>query len=138
MDWQALQDVVAVAETGSLSAASRRLNVSQPTVGRRIEQLEQQLGAMLFNRTAQGLSLTTVGESILNHAKQMEKQANALLPEDEKFTVSPHALRHTLMRRIAEDPKYGIHYTKAASGHKSDKYVWTYTEPGTEELEELD
>ncbi|TNF97858.1 MAG: LysR family transcriptional regulator, partial [Gammaproteobacteria bacterium] len=78
MDWRALQDVVAVAETGSLSAAARRLNVSQPTVGRRIEQLELQLGAVLFNRTAQGLSLTKVGENIINHARRMEEEALAI------------------------------------------------------------
>lgn len=78
MDWRALQDVVIVAETGSLSAAALRLNVSQPTVGRRIEQLEEQLGTMLFNRTARGLSLTKVGEDILNHAKQMEEGALAI------------------------------------------------------------
>jgi len=78
MDWRALQDVVTVAETGSLSAAARRLNVSQPTVGRRIEQLEEQLGTLLFNRTARGLVLTKVGEGILNHAKQMEEGALAI------------------------------------------------------------
>jgi DNA-binding transcriptional LysR family regulator len=75
MDWRALQDVVTVAETGSLSAASRRLNVSQPTVGRRIEQLEQQLGAVLFTRTAQGLLLTELGESIIENAKRMQEEA---------------------------------------------------------------
>jgi len=78
MDWRALQDVVAVAETGSLSAAARRLNVSQPTVGRRIEQLEDQLDTLLFNRTTRGLLLTKVGEGILNHAKQMEEGALAI------------------------------------------------------------
>jgi len=78
MDWRALQDVVTVAETGSLSAAARRLNVSQPTVGRRIEQLEEQLGALLFNRTARGLVITKVGEGILGHAKQMEEGALAI------------------------------------------------------------
>ncbi|RKZ70653.1 MAG: LysR family transcriptional regulator [Gammaproteobacteria bacterium] len=78
MDWRALQDVVTVAETGSLSAAARRLNVSQPTVGRRIEQLEEQLGTLLFNRTARGLILTRVGEGILSHAKQMEEGALAI------------------------------------------------------------
>ncbi|MCK5433565.1 MAG: LysR family transcriptional regulator, partial [Gammaproteobacteria bacterium] len=46
--------------------------------GRRIEQLEGQLGAQLFNRTAQGLSLTKVGESILNHARQMEEESLAI------------------------------------------------------------
>lgn len=78
MDWRALQEVITVAETGSLSAAAKRLNVSQPTVGRRIEQLEQQLGAVLFNRTARGLSLTSVGENILNHARRMEEEALAI------------------------------------------------------------
>ena len=78
MDWRALQDVVTVAETGSLSAAARRLNVSQPTVGRRIEQLEEQLGAILFNRTARGLVLTKVGAGLLNHAQQMEEGALAI------------------------------------------------------------
>jgi DNA-binding transcriptional LysR family regulator len=78
MDWRALQDVVTVAEMGSLSAAARRLNVSQPTVGRRIELLEEQLGALLFNRTARGLVLTRLGESILSHAKQMEEGALAI------------------------------------------------------------
>ncbi len=78
MDWRSLQDVAMVAETGSLSAAARRLNVSQPTVGRRIEQLEAQLGAQLFDRTAQGLTPTEVGESILNHARHMEEEALAI------------------------------------------------------------
>jgi DNA-binding transcriptional LysR family regulator len=78
MDWRAIQDVVTVAETGSLSAAARRLNVSQPTVGRRIEQLEEQLGALLFNRTARGLVITKVGEGILSHARQMEEGALAI------------------------------------------------------------
>ena len=60
------------------------------------------------------------------------------LPEDEHFTVTPHTLRHTLLRRITEDERYGIHMAMAASGHKSDKYIWTYTQPSDDELEELD
>lgn len=78
MDWRALKDVVAVAETGSLSAAARRLKISQPTVGRRIEQLEQELGAILFNRTAQGLILTKLGENIISYAKRMDEDALAI------------------------------------------------------------
>ncbi len=70
--------------------------------------------------------------------KRMEQQANAHLPEEEHFTVTPHALRHTLLRRITEDARYGIHMAMAASGHKSDKYIWTYTQPSDDELEELE
>ena len=100
MDWRALQNVVTVAETGSLSAAARRLNISQPTVGRRIEQLEQQLGAVLFNRTAQGLSLTKVGESILNHAKQMEEEALAI---ERAATVANQQLQGNVRVSLIED-----------------------------------
>ena len=75
MDWSSLRDFVAVAETGSLSGAARRLKISQPTVGRRIEQLEQQLNTILFNRSAQGLVLTETGEQILANARRMEEEA---------------------------------------------------------------
>ena len=75
MDWTAIQDFVAVAETGSLSGAARRLNVSQPTVGRRIEALEEQLNVMLFNRSAQGLRLTQAGELMLGNANRMQEEA---------------------------------------------------------------
>lgn len=78
MEWSALRDVVAVAETGSLSAAARRLGTSQPTMGRRIEQLEQQLNTLLFNRTSKGLVLTPVGEQILSYAENMAENANAI------------------------------------------------------------
>ncbi len=100
MDWRAIQDVVTVAEAGSLSAAACRLNVSQPTVGRRIEQLEAQLGARLFNRTVRGLTLTAVGENILNHAKQMEEAALAI---ERIATGSNQELRGNVRISLIED-----------------------------------
>jgi len=78
MDWSALKDFVAVVETGSLSGAARHLKTSQPTVGRRIEQLEQQLDTILFNRSAQGLVLTETGEQILENARRMEEESLAI------------------------------------------------------------
>lgn len=75
MEWTALRDFVAVAETGSLSAAARSLGSSQPTVGRRIEQLEKQLNTLLFNRTSQGLILTQTGERVLTYARRMSDEA---------------------------------------------------------------
>lgn len=75
MEWTALRDFVSVAKTGSLSGAARELGLSQPTLGRRIEQLEQQLNAILFNRTTQGLSLTETGEQILEYAERMSDEA---------------------------------------------------------------
>lgn len=78
MEWTALRDLVAVSETGSLSAAARKLGVSQPTVGRRIEQLEADLNTVLFNRTTKGLDLTETGLQILAYAQRMSEEAMAI------------------------------------------------------------
>jgi DNA-binding transcriptional LysR family regulator len=78
MDWTGLQDFIAVAETGSLSAAARQRGLSQPTIGRRIEHLERDLKALLFNRTPKGLTLTGTGERILAHARRMSEEALAV------------------------------------------------------------
>jgi DNA-binding transcriptional LysR family regulator len=59
-DWGLWRSFGAVVEAGSLSAAARRLGLSQPTLGRHIEALEGQLGVSLFERTLQGLNPTEV------------------------------------------------------------------------------
>lgn len=78
MDWSILRDFIAVAETGGLSQAARRLRVSQPTLSRRIAQLEAQLKAQLFQRTPRGLLLTDAGESVLAGARRVEEEALAI------------------------------------------------------------
>ncbi|MGN6156563.1 MAG: LysR family transcriptional regulator [Devosia sp.] len=57
-DWALWRSFAAVVADGSLSAAARRIGYSQPTLGRHIEALEQQLGITLFDRTLQGLKPT--------------------------------------------------------------------------------
>ncbi|GMR05884.1 MAG: LysR family transcriptional regulator [Gammaproteobacteria bacterium] len=115
MDWRALQDVVAVAETGSLSGAARLLNVTQPTVGRRIEMLEEQLGVLLFTRTAQGLLLTELGESILHNATRMYEDAQAI---ERKATGSNQQLSGSVRLSLIED--IGVHWLpdKLAQFHR--------------------
>lgn len=71
LDWSLVQSFVAVAETGSLSAAARRLNASQPTLGRHIRTLEDQLGLELFHRQARGFELTPKGQELLSPARAM-------------------------------------------------------------------
>ena len=78
IDWNLLRHFLAVAQTGSLSAASRRLGVSQPTVGRQIGDLEAQLDVVLFQRGARGFRLTEAGQSILESASRMEGEALAV------------------------------------------------------------
>jgi len=78
MDWSILRDFIAVAETGGLSQAARRLRVSQPTLSRRIAALEDQLKAQLFQRTPRGLLLTDAGEHVLAGARRVEEEALAI------------------------------------------------------------
>ncbi len=64
-DWNLIRVFVAVAETGSLSAAARALGSSQPTVGRHVDELEQTLGQILFVRGRRGYDLTEQGAALL-------------------------------------------------------------------------
>jgi len=78
MDWDDIRYFLAAARTGSLAAASRQLGSHQPTVGRRIDSLEKQLGVRLFQRHAQGLTLTEEGQHILQAAEAMGDAATML------------------------------------------------------------
>ncbi len=53
---------------------------------------------------------------------------------NDKFTVTPHVLRHTFLRWLAETK--GIQYAMKVSGHKTDRYIWRYVEPKEESLAE--
>jgi len=78
-DWTLMQSFLRVAEAGSLSAAARRMGISQPTVGRQIAALEKQCGQRLFLRGARGLSLTPAGARLRDAAAAMDQAAEAAL-----------------------------------------------------------
>jgi DNA-binding transcriptional LysR family regulator len=78
LDWSKVQAFVAVAETGSLSAAARELGTSQPTLGRQIKSLEEELEVTLFRRQARGLTLTENGTALLGPARAMRDAARAM------------------------------------------------------------
>ena len=77
--WDHYQTLLAVLETGSLSAAARELGLSQPTVGRHVEQLEQALGLPLFTRSPQGLNPTDFARDLKPHIQNMASAADAAL-----------------------------------------------------------
>src|SRR3954463_4184113 len=60
-----LHIVMAVAEAGSMTKAARKLAISHPVVSKTISDLEQTLEVKLFDRTAQGVELTTYGQALL-------------------------------------------------------------------------
>lgn len=77
-DWSLIQSFLAVAQTGSLSAAARKLGRSQPTLGRHIHTLEDQLGTPLFERHPRGLRLSETGRDLLAPAQHMADAMNQL------------------------------------------------------------
>ena len=72
-DWDDIKTFVAAAQTGSFGAAARRLKTTQPTVTRRIEDLELRLGAKLFDRGLRGVTLTRAGEMVYDRALTMQR-----------------------------------------------------------------
>jgi DNA-binding transcriptional LysR family regulator len=78
-DWDLYRTFLAVLDEGSLSAAARALDLTQPTVGRHVEQLEATLGAPLFTRSVAGLLPTEVALSLRPHAEAMASAAEALV-----------------------------------------------------------
>jgi len=70
---------VAAGETGSVTLAAARVNISQPSISAAISQLETEFGLQLFVRHhAQGLSLTPAGERFLQAARALLQQAEEL------------------------------------------------------------
>ena len=78
LDWTLYRSFLAVAETGSLSAAARSLTLSQPTLGRHIAELETALSTKLFTRTAKGLSPTEAALALVPAATAMRQAAAQL------------------------------------------------------------
>ena len=74
-DWNKARAFLVTAEEGSLSAAARALGMAQPTLGRQVDGLEQELGIVLFERVGRGLTLTPSGLELLDHVRDMGEAA---------------------------------------------------------------
>ncbi|MBA4011337.1 MAG: LysR family transcriptional regulator [Phenylobacterium sp.] len=78
-DWDLFQSLHAVLQAGSLSAAAKARGLTQPTLGRHIEALEQKLGAPLFLRSPRGLTPTDLAHQLESHLAEMHAAAAAAL-----------------------------------------------------------
>jgi DNA-binding transcriptional LysR family regulator len=74
-DWNKARAFLVTAEEGSLSAAARALGMAQPTLGRQVDGLEQELGIVLFERVGRSLTLTPSGLELLEHVRAMGEAA---------------------------------------------------------------
>ncbi|MEN0063966.1 MAG: LysR family transcriptional regulator [Myxococcota bacterium] len=78
-DWNRARAFLATADHGTLSAAGAALGLAQPTVGRQIAALEEQLGVALFERAGNRLTLTPAGLDLLEHVRAMDQAANRVV-----------------------------------------------------------
>jgi LysR family nitrogen assimilation transcriptional regulator len=112
MDLRQLRYFVTVAKSGSFTAASHVLHISQPALGLQVKQLEEQLGTRLLARHSRGVTLTKAGSVFLNHAStilsNVEQAEASLLPfkanrrTDILFGVTPSTGR-TIIPELIED-----------------------------------
>ncbi len=70
MDHKQLRAFLTIAETGNITRAAELLNLVQPAVSRQLHLLEDDLGAILFERKRHGMALTEAGKSLLGYARR--------------------------------------------------------------------
>lgn len=104
-DWNAIRAFLCVVENGSLSGAARELNVSQPTLGRQITRLEDQLELRLFDRRQTGFELTDQGKRLVAEAQSLARSASnfSRAADLEKATAPLHVCKITL-------GEWGLHF----------------------------
>jgi DNA-binding transcriptional LysR family regulator len=112
IEWDDIRVFLAVARSGSVRAAAERLGVNHSTILRRIAQLEERLGAQMFERLPSGYRMTDAGDEVLELAQQMEASSNQLqarvLGRDQgargllRVTLAPTLATHLLMPDFSE------------------------------------
>jgi DNA-binding transcriptional LysR family regulator len=90
--WDDARLFLSVAETGSLTQAASLLRVAQPTVSRRLAELESRLGEPLFRRSVEGAALTAFGERLVEPASRMAEWAAELERAAERRDTGPRGV----------------------------------------------
>ena len=78
MTLQQLKYAIAVADTGNITEASRRVFISQPSITAAIRELEEEMGITIFSRSNKGVTVTNEGDDFLSYARQVLEQAALL------------------------------------------------------------
>jgi LysR family transcriptional activator of glutamate synthase operon len=119
VDIEQLRAFVVVARTKRFTRAARQLGVSQPSLSRRMQQLEREVGAKLVVRTPAGVVLTSAGERFLGHAEraiasvdagrtaldELAGQPRGTVALGSQPTIGAYALPEALARFHAEQPE---------------------------------
>jgi len=88
-NWSDYPILLAVSETGSLTAAGRKLGLSQPTVGRRLRALEDYFGTGLISKQDGSLVVTEFGNQVLENIRRMQDEVDAINRSRASLDSSP-------------------------------------------------
>jgi len=78
MELRQLEHVLAVVEAGSLTGAASRVGLTQQALSKSLSRLEESIGGKLFDRETRGMSLTRLGETVVEHARDVVASAGRL------------------------------------------------------------
>jgi LysR family transcriptional regulator, regulator of abg operon len=84
MRLQSIEQFIAVVDAGSIRGAARQLNMSQPALSRALQQLEEELGVQLMDRSGRGVTPTTAGSAFLSRARVAEAELRKAAEEARK------------------------------------------------------
>ena len=87
-----LEQLAAFAEYGTLSKAAEKLNISQPTITRTMQRLEEEFGVPLFERSKNHIALNETGEQAVSYAVQLLKDAKEAVDAVRAFDRSRHTI----------------------------------------------
>ena len=82
-NWDDLRVFLTLAREGTLTTAAKALGVSHPTVARRVQALEKQIGARLFERNSRGVALTAAGQAFVPAARALIERAGKAETRDD-------------------------------------------------------
>ena len=85
-------------------------------------------GPVFVGRSGRRLTVHGVGYI----CSRLARQASVSLPEAERFRLTPHMLRHTFLRRVAD--KHGIHVAQELSGNVGMREIFRYTKPSDADM----
>jgi len=136
MELRQLQLFLAAAEEGSITAAAKRMHLTQPALSRQIKALEEELGVDLFTRGAHSISLTAAGSvlleegrKLLDRADRVVKQVRATADEGEPLRVgyapslAGHLLGLALERFSQLHPRVRVHLADCSSAEMRDGLI---------------
>lgn len=107
LDLYHLQQLITIAETGTLSKAAEILLISQPALTRSMKKLEEELNVQLFDRKKNKIILNDNGELAVKYAKKLLNEADKMINDVQSYDRSKKTIS---IASCAPAPNWALHY----------------------------